>query len=140
MNKKSVTNMVKLFMAGLCMILGLSFASAPVVAHAAGQGTESTGSYDISWIGGEGNGAFSQMEETVKQTGNSAYKLMMAIGAAGCLICIILLGIKLLANAGNGNKRSESLGAFVYVLIGGALIFGATGVVGLLQNIGMNLF
>lgn len=138
MNKKSVTNMVKLFMAGLCMILGLSFASAPVAVHAAG--SASSGSYDISWIGGEGNGAFTQMEETVKQTGNSAYNLMMAIGAAGCLICIIILGIKLMANAGNGNKRAESLGAFVYVLIGGALIFGAVGAVGLLQNIGMNLF
>ena len=130
--------MMKLFMAGLCLILGLSFATAPLTVSAADTGAGS--GYDISWIGGEGNGAFDRAEESVKATGNSAYKLVMSIAVVGLLICAVICGISIAVSGGNGNKRGEKLGWLAWIALGGCVVFGATTLIGLFQSIGTNMF
>lgn len=140
MKTMNVTKMVRVFLAGLCLLLGLNFVSAPMVAFAKGESNSAVQEYDDSWLGGTGNGAFDSAEKAVKQTGNSAYKLVMAVAVVGLLLCIIVCGISIAFSGGNGNKRGEKLGWLVWIALGGCIIFGAISLLGLFQNIGMNLF
>lgn len=122
----------------LCMVLGLQVFSTPLVAYAAGAAEESGSNYDISWIGGEGNGAFAEMEKMVQETGNSAFNLFMAIGIVGILLSLILCGLGI-AFSGGGQNRSQKLGWLLWIGLGGIVIFGATSIIGVLQSIGGNI-
>jgi len=151
MRNGNVTKKMKLVIMALCLVLGLSFMSAPVTVHAAernavimevanGEQENNAGgsSYDMGWLGGDSNEAFSELEEEVKQTGNSAYKLMMAIGGAGMLLCFIACGIMFMVS-GSGQDRSKTLGWLLRICVGGVIIFGAIGFIGIIQNVGGNL-
>ena len=96
------------------------------------------GTYDTSWIGQGGNNTFDDLTKTVQETGNSMYKLVMAVGVVGVLLSLIVCGL-LIALGTNANKRSEHIGHLVMIAIGGVLIFGAVAIVGMLQTIGGNL-
>ena len=129
---------VKAMVLALCMVLGLQVFSTPLVAYAAGAAEESGSNYDISWIGGEGNGAFAEMEKMVQETGNSAFNLFMAIGIVGILLSLILCGLGI-AFSGGGQNRSQKLGWLLWIGLGGIVIFGATSIIGVLQSIGGNI-
>jgi hypothetical protein len=103
-----------------------------LVAHA------KEGDYDFSWIETSDNAAFDDLTQTVKETGGSAYKLVMAIGVVGVLLSIVISGL-CIALGRNANKRSENITTLLYVGIGGIVIFGAMAILGILQSIGGNL-
>ena len=129
---------VKAIVLALCLVLGFQICSTPLVAYAAGATEESGSNYDISWIGGEGNGAFAEMEKMVQETGNSAFNLFMAIGIVGILLSLILCGLGI-AFSGGGQNRSQKLGWLLWIGLGGIVIFGATSIIGVLQSIGGNI-
>lgn len=131
MNVSNVSSKIKILTMVFCMIFSFNFVSLPMTVYA-------SENYDISWIGGEGNGAFSNLEQKVKDTGNSAYHMFMAIGIVGLLLSFIICGIAI-AFSGNGTKRGEKLVWLLWIGIGGIVIFGAISFVGLLQSIGGNL-
>lgn len=135
MNVSNVSSKIKILTMVFCMIFSFNFVSLPMTVYAS-ENTEN--SYDISWIGGEGNGAFDKLEQQVKDTGNSAYHMFMAIGIVGLLLSFIICGIAI-AFSGNGTKRGEKLVWLLWIGIGGIVIFGAISFVGLLQSIGGNL-
>ena len=137
MKTKNVTTKMKLFIMALCMVLGLSFVSSPMTVCAAGA-SESGSGYDLGWLGAEGNGAFDEMESTVQETGNSAYKLFMAIAVVCLVICLIIVGISI-AFGGSGQGRANSLKWLLWVCIGGVVVFGALSFITMFQNIGTNL-
>lgn len=135
MKTKNVTDKMKLFIMAFCMILGLSFVANPMTVYA---GENSNSNYDLNWLGGEGNGAFDKMEETVQATGNSAYKLFMAIAVVCLVIILIIVGISI-AFGGSGQGRANSLKWLLWVCIGGVVVFGALSFITMFQNIGTNL-
>lgn len=94
--------------------------------------------YDLDWLGGAGNDTFDELTTTVKETGNSMYKLVMAVGVVGVLLSVIICGL-LIAVGTNANKRSEHIGHLVMIMVGGILIFGAVSIIGMLQTIGGNI-
>ena len=135
-NVERMRNKLRMLALSLCMVLSLEVMAAPVTTYAA----ESAGNsgYDISWLGGEGNGAFSKLEQQVKETGNSAYRLFLAIGVVGLVLSIVICGLSIVV-AGGGSKRSEKLGWLLWIGIGGIVIFGAMSIVSVLQSIGGNI-
>ena len=133
--KKNIYATVKMIILTLCLVLGTGIIAAPAISYAA----EQQGSdYDISWLGGEGNGAFSKLENQVKETGNSAYRLFLAIGVVGLVLSIVICGLSIVVTGG-GNKRSEKLGWLLWIGVGGIVIFGAMSFVSVLQSIGGNI-
>ncbi len=120
---------VKMVLAMCLVLVGLSVAT-PICAQAA--------DYDISWIGQEDNGAFDGLTETAKQTGNSFYKFLMALGVIGVLCSVVICGIAIVVSQ-NANKRSERYGQIIAITIGAVLIFGGVGIIGMLKGIGSNV-
>ena len=136
--RKNIFSTFKIMIFTLCLIVSTGIFTAPVSVHASGS-TESTGNeYDISWLGEEGNGAFSRLEEQVKDTGNSAYRLFLAIGAVGLVLSIVICGLSIVVSGG-GNRRSEKIGWLLWIGVGGIVIFGAMSIVSILQSIGGNI-
>ena len=139
-NNTALLNRFRVFAAMLCMVLSLGITLCPADVYANGS-TEESGAasdYDISGLGGEGNGAFAKLEKQVQDTGNSAYRLFLAIGVVGLVLSIVLCGLSI-AVSGGGNKRSEKLSWLLWIGIGGIVIFGAMSIVSVLQNIGGNI-
>ena len=133
--KKNIYATLKMIILTLCLVLATGTIAAPAISYAA----EQQGSdYDISWLGGEGNGAFSKLENQVKETGNSAYRLFLAIGVVGLVLSIVICGLSIVV-PGGGNKRSEKLGWLLWIGVGGIVIFGAMSFVSVLQSIGGNI-
>ncbi len=133
--KKNIYATLKMIILTLCLVLATGTIAAPAISYAA----EQQGSdYDISWLGGEGNGAFSKLENQVKETGNSAYRLFLAIGVVGLVLSIVICGLSIVVTGG-GNKRSEKLGWLLWIGVGGIVIFGAMSFVSVLQSIGGNI-
>lgn len=81
-----------------------------------------------------GNGAFSDLTDTVKETSASGYQLMMVIGGVGLILSTIVLGISF-AYTKNSTKKSENKSHLPAIAGGAILIFGAVAIVGLLQSI-----
>lgn len=135
-NVERIRNKLRLQTVILCMVFCMGLMAFSVTAYAAE--TAGSGDYDISWLGGEGNGAFSKLEEQVKETGNSAYRLFLAIGVVGLVLSIVICGLSIVV-AGGGSKRSEKLGWLLWIGIGGIVIFGAMSIVSVLQGIGTNI-
>ena len=98
---------------------------------------ESTSTYDYNWLNGEGNGTFDDLTGTVKDTGASIYKLLLAVGVVGLICIVIVCGIKLAA-AGSG-KRAEAIEQLIWVFIGGIIVFGSLSIIGFMGTIGANL-
>ena len=136
--RKNIFSTLKIMILTFCLIVSTGIFTAPVSVYAAGN-TESTGNeYDISWLGEEGNGAFSRLEEQVKDTGNSAYRLFLAIGAVGLVLSIVICGLSIVVSGG-GSRRSEKIGWLLWIGVGGIVIFGAMSIVSILQSIGGNI-
>ena len=126
---------VKKIMAGAATAVGVVSSGFPVLAATGGEGSSS--GYDYTWINNDGNGTFDDLTDTVKDTGASIYKLLLAVDVV-CLICIVIVcGIKLAA-AGSG-KRAEAIEQLIWVFIGGIIVFGAMSIIGFMGTIGANL-
>lgn len=87
---------------------------------------------------GTGNGAFNEITKTLKDTGASAYQLMMVVGAIGLVFSTIALGISIAATK-NSSKKSENKSHLPAIAGGGMLVFGAIALVGLIQSIAQSL-
>lgn len=87
---------------------------------------------------GTGNGAFSGVTETVKETGASAYSLMMVVGAIGLVFSLITLGISFAATK-NSTKRSENKSHLPYIALGAVIVFGAISLLGLIQTVAQKI-
>ena len=136
--KKSIVLTLKIMVLTICLVISSGVFSNPITVLAA-ENEESTNSqYDISWLGEEGNGAFEKLEEQVKDTGNSAYRLFLAIGVVGLVLSIVICGLSIVVSGG-GSKRSEKIGWLLWIGVGGIVIFGAMSFVSVLQSIGGNI-
>ena len=136
--KKSIVLTLKIMVLTICLVISSGVFSNPMTVLAA-ENEESTNSqYDISWLGEEGNGAFEKLEEQVKDTGNSAYRLFLAIGVVGLVLSIVTCGLSIVVSGG-GSKRSEKIGWLLWIGVGGIVIFGAMSFVSVLQSIGGNI-
>lgn len=138
MNKNNVSNKIRILMIAFCLVYSICFVSLPMTVYANEDTEESGTSYDISWLGGEGNGAFSELEQEIKDTGNSAYRMTLAVGVVGLLIALVICGLAI-ACSGAGNRKSEKLTWLLWIGIGGVVIFGAVSLVGVFQSIGTNI-
>lgn len=138
-NVSIVMTRLKGMIAGICVVLCLGLMISPLTVHASEDtGSSNTAEYDISWLGGKGNGAFDKLEKQVQETGNSAYRLFLAIGVVGLVLSIVVCGLSIVTSGG-GSKRSEKLGWLLWIGIGGVVIFGAMSIVSVLQSIGGNI-
>lgn len=144
---KGTVNSVRVFLTGLIVTMLFSFScgmfvpgTALTVQAAGDSGTDQVilTSYDTEWLGEDGNKTFDDVTAKVKDTGNSMYRLMMAIGVVGLVLSIISGGL-MIALTQNANKRSEHIGHFVWIVIGGVAIFGAITLIGIIKDIGVNL-
>lgn len=136
--KNSIVLTLKIMILTVCLVISSGVFSNPMTVLAA-ENEESTNSqYDISWLGEEGNGAFEKLEEQVKDTGNSAYRLFLAIGVVGLVLSIVICGLSIVVSGG-GSKRSEKIGWLLWIGVGGIVIFGAMSFVSVLQSIGGNI-
>ena len=136
--KNSIVLTLKIMILTVCLVISSGLFSNPMTVYAA-ENEESTNSqYDISWLGEEGNGAFEKLEEQVKDTGNSAYRLFLAIGVVGLVLSIVICGLSIVVSGG-GSKRSEKIGWLLWIGVGGIVIFGAMSFVSVLQSIGGNI-
>ena len=136
--KNSIVLTLKIMILTVCLVISSGVFSNPMTVYAA-ENEESTNSqYDISWLGEEGNGAFEKLEEQVKDTGNSAYRLFLAIGVVGLVLSIVICGLSIVVSGG-GSKRSEKIGWVLWIGVGGIVIFGAMSFVSVLQSIGGNI-
>lgn len=136
--KNSIVLTLKIMILTVCLVISPGVFSNPMTVYAA-ENEESTNSqYDISWLGEEGNGAFEKLEEQVKDTGNSAYRLFLAIGVVGLVLSIVICGLSIVVSGG-GSKRSEKIGWLLWIGVGGIVIFGAMSFVSVLQSIGGNI-
>lgn len=136
--KNYIVLTLKIMILTVCLVISSGVFSNPMTVYAA-ENEESTNSqYDISWLGEEGNGAFEKLEEQVKDTGNSAYRLFLAIGVVGLVLSIVICGLSIVVSGG-GSKRSEKIGWLLWIGVGGIVIFGAMSFVSVLQSIGGNI-
>lgn len=136
--KNFIVLTLKIMILTVCLVISSGVFSNPMTVYAA-ENEESTNSqYDISWLGEEGNGAFEKLEEQVKDTGNSAYRLFLAIGVVGLVLSIVICGLSIVVSGG-GSKRSEKIGWLLWIGVGGIVIFGAMSFVSVLQSIGGNI-
>lgn len=94
----------------------------------------------VDWIknGADDGGVFSSLLTKVKGLGQDAYSLMIVIGAAVAVICLIALGISLMV-AKQAQKRDENKTWLVYVFIGGVVISGGVSIAGIIMKIGAGL-
>lgn len=95
---------------------------------------------DFDWLTSSdgGNTTFDSATEAVKSTGNSLYKLLMAIAVVGLVVSIITCGISMSINK-NATKKAENKSHMVDIAIGGIVIFGAMFIISLIKSIGEGL-
>ena len=112
----------------LGILSGILYGQKPVAAFA---------NNDFSWLTDptKGNDTFDDLTNTVKQTGNSLYQLVLAGSIVGLLIAIVLVGFAFFMTK-NATKKDESKSHLLWVVIGGAIVFGAPSIIGLIYSIG----
>ena len=95
---------------------------------------------ELDWItgGDESGGSLSGLVETAKGLGQDAYTLMMIIGGAGLIICMIILALGLIFGKGPA-KREENKSWALYVVLGGVVLSGVTTIAGLIMSIGAGI-
>lgn len=93
---------------------------------------------DTSFLTGEGNGTFTELQSTIEGTGASFYRLVMTIGVIGLVISLIFCGITLAVNK-NASKREEGKSQLIWIALGGVVVFGSMSILGILKTVGGNL-
>lgn len=92
---------------------------------------------DIDFLKQGGNGAFAGLNKTIKNTGSSAFPMFMTIGVVAILAALTCAAIGLLF--GNTNKKEESKSRIFWICVAGVIIFGSTGIIGILKGIGISI-
>lgn len=96
---------------------------------------------DIDWIADSSNAAgssFTNLADTAKKEGAGVYQLFLIIGIVGVMCFGTWLGF-LTAISKNSNKREENKTQFIYLAIGGIVLFGIPAILGGLRTIGVSL-
>ena len=96
---------------------------------------------DIDWIANSENAAdssFMNLADTAKKEGAGVYQLFLIIGIVGVMCFGTWLGF-LTAVSKNSNKREENKTQFIYLAIGGIVLFGIPAILGGLRSIGVSL-
>lgn len=95
---------------------------------------------DVEWIkeGSDDGGTFSSLLAKIKGLGQDAYSLMIVIGAAVAVICIVALGISFMV-VKQAQKRDENKTWLVYVFLGGVIVSGGVTIAGIIMKIGAGL-
>ena len=96
---------------------------------------------DIDWIANSANAAdssFMNLADTAKKEGAGVYQLFLIIGIVGVMCFGTWLGF-LTAVSKNSNKREENKTQFIYLAIGGIVLFGIPAIIGGLRTIGVSL-
>lgn len=96
---------------------------------------------DIDWIADSNNAAnssFMNLADTAKKEGAGVYQLFLIIGIVGVMCFGTWLGF-LTAVSKNSNKREENKTQFIYLAIGGIVLFGIPAILGGLRSIGVSL-
>lgn len=84
------------------------------------------------------DGAFSTTQEAIKGAGNSVIYILMMIVGFTAVIGLLIAVMKIMV--GGASTKNEAKGSLFWILIAGIIGFGAMGIVGLLQTIGLGLF
>lgn len=92
---------------------------------------------DIDFLKQGGNGAFAGLNKTIKNTGSSAFPMFMTIGVVAILAALTCAAIGLLF--GNANKKEESKSKIFWICVAGVIIFGSTGIIGIIKGIGVSI-
>lgn len=87
----------------------------------------------------DGNGAFTNLDETAKATGSSLYNLLRTLGIIALFASIMLVGMSFMIHKSNASKREENKTGFFWVCIGGAIVFGVFGLLGIISGIGAGI-
>lgn len=93
---------------------------------------------DMSFLKGNGNGAFDGLTETVKETGASGMNLAVAVGIVALAIATIMAGVTIAFK--KGQKREEGKESLSNIFLGGVIVFGAVGIVSLIAGIASAAF
>lgn len=101
--------------------------------------TKGNGADDFNFLknGGDGNGAFSDLTKTVKDTGTSGMNLMKAIGAIGIVLAIMCAALTVMLK--KGGKREEGKDSLEWAAIGGIVFFGAVGIGCMVAGVGSSI-
>lgn len=63
-----------------------------------------------------------EVETATENIKNAVIKLAMPIGGILVFVSIVIIGLKMIVNSNNANKRSESIGALAWVCAGTMLL------------------
>lgn len=63
-----------------------------------------------------------EVEQATENIKNAVIKLAMPIGGILVFVSIVIIGLKMIVNSNNANKRSESIGALAWVCAGTMLL------------------
>ena len=123
----------KLFSA-ITLLSGFIACKCPVSALASDTSTTGTPNFDWLTDPSKGNDTFKGITETVQETGNSLYQLVMAGSIIGLFIAIVFVGLAFFTT-NSGSVKEEKKSRLLWVAIGGAIIFGAPSIAGLIYSI-----
>ena len=82
----------------------------------------------------EGEDMLGDVTEKAKNVGRSAVNLITVIAIVCLVVSILLLGLSL-AISKNPQMREENKSHIIWIIIGGVCVFGAFGILGLIQGI-----
>lgn len=140
MMSKMKTLVMKSKLLVLCLLAVVMVGNAPMVAYASGanETTEGSDITDLEWIKTSDNGAFDEVTETVKATGGSAYKLLVAVGSIGFVLCLMATAL-LFGFSRDGRARIDNFKQILIIIVAVAVFFGVFAIIGLGQQIGASL-
>ena len=79
-----------------------------------------------------------EVEDATNNIKNAVVKLAMPIGSILLFVSIVIIALKMIANSGNPNKRTESIGSLAWVA-GGFMLLGLALIVsGIILSIATN--
>jgi len=86
----------------------------------------------------KGNGMFDGLIKTVEETGASANKLMMALGAVSAVLALGGVGLMIMLMK-NSNKREENKSWLMAIVAGAMMLFGSASFAGILYQMGQSV-
>lgn len=89
-------------------------------------------------ISGAASNGFSNITGAVQNTGNGViYIMMMLVGFVG-VVGLMIAVLKIMV--GGAGTKSEAKGSLFWIIVAAIIGFGAMGIIGMLQTVGLNLF